>query len=578
VSTEDTRVELVVAADGGTTADTAARTIEGIVVPFGPGGRTSGGLLTFAAGSVRISDPKRVKLLVEHDQRQSVGYGVEFTERPEGLWGKFHVPEGDPDGDRVLAQAANHVRDAFSVGVLLDASVETNLRRNTDPTKPVKGTGDLREVSMVAVPAFDDARVGSVAASNHRLVVSAWADVNHTEGNTAMPEPTTTAATWTAAATTEASAEATPAAETTTASTETTTAGTETTTAATGPEVIAAAAGSALTVSSEPSTYAFGGDGPSLVRDAFAARMDGDPDARERVRRFNAEIAAGNPSSVLALAAVETTTTAPNIVETFHRADLMRQVIDRGRPLLSRVNIVPISNANPYAIPTVGEFDGVDEHTEGTAHVAEGDLVFGGDTVTPRAASGAYRISRELIDSSNPLIDRVAMRKILRDYRRHTEAKAWTAWTTGLTATLSIDTVAALDAELDAFINTDEETADFAAVSASYLATLKADTDADGRPHLARYSPSNATGVLTRSRVGLVAEFGDTQVFRAGTVTANQAAIIREAGVHFAESRVQQFSFSEVEGPGIVKLALWAYTAAARLEDTDVQLVTSAAV
>lgn len=586
VTASDARLQLTLAAAESTDVDASARTIEGIVVPFGPGGRTSGGLLTFSAGSVRISDPKRVKLLVEHDQRNAVGYGVEFAERPEGLWGKFHVPEGDPDGDRVLRQAANGVRDAFSVGVLLDAAVEANLRRNTDPSKPVKASGDLRETSMVSVPAFDDARVGNVAASNSSLVVSAWADVPQ-EGNTTMTDAQRrrlaqllAQASLTDAESTERDELqqlATAAGVTVTAdqaTTTTTAADQATTTAATttGPTVVPAAP-SQLQVASEPSTYNFSGEGPSIVRDAYRARMDGDMEARDRLQRFNSELAGGNPTSILAMAAVETTTTAPNIVETFHRPDLMRGMIDRARPLLSRVNIVPISSANPYSIPTVGDFDGVDEHTEGTAHVTEGDLIFGGDTITPRASSGAYRISRELIDSSNPLLDRLAIRKIVKDYRRHTELKAWTAWTTGLVATPSIATVQDFDAQLDAFINTDDELADFAAVSPSYLTGLKADLDADGRPHLARYAPSNATGTLTRSRVGLVAEFGDTDVVRASTVTADQAAIIREAGVHFAESRVQQFSFSEVEGPGIVKLALWAYTAAARLEDSDVQLV-----
>lgn len=559
---------LAVASDQPATASSAERTIEGIVVPFGPAGRTSGGLLTFGAGSLTWNPekPGRVKLLVEHDQGRAVGYAEALEERAEGIWARFKLPEGDPEADRALTQAANGIRDAFSVGVMLDEATHLNLRRARNAA--VKGSGVLREVSMVSVPAFDDARVGgSIAASSDQLVVSGWTDdtttTTTTEGNT-MPDTTATEPTTAAAEepTTAASSTSSPAPVTAASSTS-------------SPEPVRAAAGSAAVVASEPAAYSLDGQGHSLVRDAFNARMMGDHDAADRLRRFNAELAGNNPASVMALttAAAESTTTAPNVFPTINRPDLMRAMVDAHRPLISQVTTIPLTSANPFTIPTVGEFTGVAEHTEGQAHAAEGDLVFGGDTVTPRATSGAYRITRELIDSSNPILDRIAVRKMLKDYRRVTELKAWTVWTSGLTATASINTVAKLDAELDTFINTDEETADFVALSSGYLTSLKGDVDGDGRPHLARYAPINATAELTGSRTGLVAVFGDTKAIRAGSVTAGQAAIIREAGVLWAESPVQQFTFSEVEGPGIVKLALWGYSAAARLDDADVQLV-----
>lgn len=592
-------LELTVSSDAPATASPSSRTVEGIIVPFGPAGRTSGGMLTFGAGSLRWSEPKRVKLLVEHDQRAAVGYAEALEERPEGLWARFKVPEG-PAGDQVLAEAANGVRDAFSVGVMLDAAVEQNLRR-AQGRQAVKGTGQLRETSMVSVPAFDDARVGSVAANATRLVVSGWTDTTDESGDSMFTEAQRRRLAELlaqASLTDEERTErdelqqlATAAGVTVTAASSSSSSSSErqTTDSSAGassdpaevnrasserPATVPATHGMAR-ITSEPSTYSLDGTGPSLVRDAFRARMDGDHDAADRLRRFNAELAQANPASVSALttAAVEDSSTGGDLVPTLHRPDLMRRFIDAKRPLISQVQTVTLTNANPFAIPTVGEFSGVGDHTEGTSHVAEGDMAISGATVTPRAVSGAYRVSRELVDSSNPVIDRIAMRKMVKDYRRFTEAKAYSAWTSGLASTLSVSTVAGLDAALDDFINDDEETADFVAVSPSYLTTLKADVDGSGRPHLARYSPVNATAELTGSRVGLVAVFGDTKAIRAANVAATKAMVARAEGLLWAESRTQQFSFSEVEGPGIVKLALWGYTAAARLEDTDVQLI-----
>ena len=51
--------------------DVTARTISGLVVPFGQVGETSQGRLQYGPGSLRWSDPRRVKLLVEHDQRHA---------------------------------------------------------------------------------------------------------------------------------------------------------------------------------------------------------------------------------------------------------------------------------------------------------------------------------------------------------------------------------------------------------------------------------------------------------------------------------------------------------------------------
>lgn len=582
---------LVAAAPGPVTASPAERTISGLIVPFGPAGATSGGLLTFSAGSLRWSEPRRVKLLVEHDQGRSVGFATSIEERPEGLWATFSVPEG-PEGDQVLTQAANGVRDAFSVGVMLDASVQTNLRRATNGA-PVKGTGELRETSMVSVPAFDSARVESVAASIDapNLVVSGWADANERNTMTEAQRRRLAALLAQASLTQDEAAErdtlqglATAAGITVTAAAPSTdTTSTTTTTAAatstgapapSGPQVVAAAAGNAY-VEAEASIYTFGGGGHSLVRDAFYARAEGDAEAADRIRRFNAQVADGNPASVqaLATAAAETTTTAPDVVPTLHRPDLMRAMIDRARPVISRVPNIPITSATPFNIPEVGDFTGVAEHVEGTAHAAEGDLAVTGSPVQPRATSGAYRISRELVDASNPALDRIALRKMVKDYRGLSESKMVAALIAADTAAdvLSVSTVMGLRAQLLAFINDDDEGADFVACSPDFLSTLGADVDGTGRPHLPVVGPMNALGTWKPGGTGSTVE--NAELVRAARVTASKAIIVRSEGALWFESPVQQFSFSEVEGPGIIKLALWAYTAAAVPDSADVRVL-----
>src|SRR5690606_16303258 len=76
----------------------------------------------------------------------------------------FHVPPNangaNPERDQALADAANGVRDGFSVGVDITA------HEFDDDGTLIVNAGHIREVSLCAVPALDDARVTSVAASS----------------------------------------------------------------------------------------------------------------------------------------------------------------------------------------------------------------------------------------------------------------------------------------------------------------------------------------------------------------------------------------------------------------------------
>jgi hypothetical protein len=254
----------------------------------------------------------------------------------------------------------------------------------------------------------------------------------------------------------------------------------------------------------------------------------------------------------------------------------MLRAVDLGRPIISRLNRVPITNAQPFLVPIEGDFTGVADHVEGTPHVAEGTFTLADAPVTPRAVSGAYRVSRELADSTNPAIDQIVLRAMLRDYRRVSEQKVIDVlMAADATPTINVNTAMELRAALVGFINDDDEGADFAAVGRTLLAALYADVDTTGRPMLAGVGSLPSAGTARPGYTGLGVD--GTEVIRSSRLPVDRGVLVRAAGVLFVESNVQQFRFDEIEGPGILKLALWAYVGAAVLEADAVEEITSAA-
>lgn len=578
------RATLTTFATSALTADLGDRTVEGLILPFNAPGATSDGLLTFAPGSLTWhEDLSRVKLLVEHDQNRPVGHAVELRETSAGVWGRFRVATGD-EGDAVLLGVAERIRDGLSVGVNLDSATVARLRRAA-PGQAVAAGGRLRETSAVTVPAFDDARAAAGAAR-----VPAMASARLTTMTGAPADPGPTAPTAPASTPGEQGPTPPPAAPVATATSAVVTGGGAPPTEFAGPRPPAGAG--AVTVTREPATYRFdGSDGLSLVRDAFAARMDGNPEAAARVARFNAELRAGSAQAVSALmsaaGALTTAIDSPAMTDdvgipsaflpTPNRSDLMLRAIDLGRPILSRLTRTPLTNAQPFLVPIEGEFSGVALHTEGTAHAAEGTMTLTDAPVTPRAVSGAYRVTRELVDSFNPAIDGIVMRAMLRDYRRVTEQTAADTLAAAAAATGGVDTAMELRAALAAFVDDDDEPADFVAASRTMIEALFAEVAADGRPMIAGYGGTSApspTGPRGPGYLGVNVD--GTEVVRASRVTADTALMVRASGVLFAESAAQQFRFDETEGPGIIKLALWAYFAVAKLEADAVGLLTIA--
>jgi HK97 family phage prohead protease len=140
-----------------TAASVADKTITGIVVPFGREGSTSMGPVIFELGSINEIDPASVKLLLEHDNRRPIGRAINFSITPGGINGTFKVSSTTAGAD-ALIEASEGLRDGLSIGAMIDAhEIRDGIIYVT--------SARMIEISLVTSPAFTDARVTQVAAS-----------------------------------------------------------------------------------------------------------------------------------------------------------------------------------------------------------------------------------------------------------------------------------------------------------------------------------------------------------------------------------------------------------------------------
>ena len=140
-----------------TAANVEDKTITGIVVPFGKPGATSMGPVVFELGSINEIDPASVRLLLEHDNRRPIGRAINFTVTPGGINGTFKIAETTAGAD-ALIEASEGLRDGLSIGAMIDAhEIRDGIIHVT--------SARMIETSLVTSPAFDDARVTQVAAS-----------------------------------------------------------------------------------------------------------------------------------------------------------------------------------------------------------------------------------------------------------------------------------------------------------------------------------------------------------------------------------------------------------------------------
>lgn len=535
----------------GFSVDREGRTIEGLALPYGKIGAKYGLGFRFERGALQWSDPSRVKLLRDHDFAQALGRAVDLRDTPAGLKVKFRVARG-AEGDRALELAEDGVLDGFSVGVHFDLAADTVPDPRNKGVSLVR-RADLREVSLTAMPAFDDARVTKVAASIPSGGPMETETATGVPPTVADPAPQTMTFTAEQLAALLGRPVSVPLAE------------------PTEPEqrrVVDPTRLPAATSVTEASPYRFDRRG-NLMRgthdfsqDLFAAQR-GDQAAYDRATEF-------------VRAQFDVATTDVNELNpTRNRPDLYVDQRDFRYPVWDAINKGTLTDITPFTFPKFSSAaDLVAAHTEGN-EPSSGTFVTTSQTVTPTAISGKAKITRETWDQGgNPQVSSLIWRQMLKGWFEALEAAAVAILDAASPTQIDLSGTPGLaDEGLDQAI-----TSAFAALQfvrggfsmdnmftqIDLFKALVAATDADGRRLYPAIGPTNANGTA-RARWSALDINGVTALpawalAATGTVAAS-SYLFDSMAVHGWASTPQRLEFNiEVAH---VYIGIWGYKATA---------------
>lgn len=585
------------------------RRVAGLVMPWGVEAMDSRGMgvWRFQRGSISWSHVRRVKLLRDHDIHQPVGVAVSLEDRAEGLWGVFQVARG-LEGDKVLMLAEDGVLDGFSAGPVIEPD-GWEMDQSGRGVRLVTSS-QLKETTITAMPAYDDARVLHVAAmlrmppndnegrsmaekdekdkgqggeggSTTITLESPQAAFEHFEAEldkrfesigSKMGEALSDSITKMSAAYEKAVTDAIAASY----------ARLEGPTAAVDAEFSAAR----LKVTSEPPVYRFDSHprGDSMVRDFWRANTERDHEAIERLRKFQAQqrdmvtLLQRMPPTARAMFDV-TTSNASQVIPPGYRPDLFVNELRRGRPIVSQFSRGTITDATPFTVPRfVSSTGATADHVEGV-NPTEGSMVLDALTVSPGSVSGRFDLTREIVDASNPAIDAIALQTMRESYNRQTEQKAYAEINVnaniGVSVNVDLSNLQALtQADMIGVIDQHRDLlarypfTRFASPTGAVMGQLvtramSGAKDTTGRAILPSVGATNATGVGNAMDQGWSV---DGLTFRpAWAFTENvgdeASVILNENDVWAWESPLLTFRFEEKQGPAVIELALFAYFA-----------------
>jgi HK97 family phage prohead protease len=160
------------------------REISGKIVPMGTGeiGQTNLGAYTFAAGSIEIADPTKIKLLSQHQISKPVGRMISAETREDGIYATFKLSRSQAGTDSLI-MASEGLVSGLSIGAEIISS------KPSRDGYTVVTAAKLKEVSLVTEPAFKSAEVLEIAAEETTPVE----ETPTTESETATVEETTPA-------------------------------------------------------------------------------------------------------------------------------------------------------------------------------------------------------------------------------------------------------------------------------------------------------------------------------------------------------------------------------------------------
>lgn len=137
------------------------RSVPGLIVPFDVPVYRGWWYARYQPGSLSVYDVAHVPFAFEHLRTlEVVGVMTDVEERADGIYGTFDLDDS-PAGNRAAAEFASGSRTGLSMGVEYDEDTIDAIWDalwDEDGDGIVDASGVIREVSQVALPAFDDSR------------------------------------------------------------------------------------------------------------------------------------------------------------------------------------------------------------------------------------------------------------------------------------------------------------------------------------------------------------------------------------------------------------------------------------
>jgi HK97 family phage prohead protease/HK97 family phage major capsid protein len=509
-------------------ADVERRIIAGVVVPFNKVGYTSVGPVIFESGSIKIEDTAKIKLLAQHDPTNPIGRAQSFQTSDQQITGTFKV-SSSATGQDFLIRASEGLIASLSIGVEVIAS-----KPSKDGTLYVQ-SAVMKEVSLVESPAFADAVVTKVAASNEAAEESNQPTESESVVTTAPIEETPVEAT-----------EEAPVVE-----------------AAARPTVKASAP--YITSSVRTPIQSMGG----YALHSIKAKL-GDEDSALYVR-----------------AAADSTSTNPAFNPTQYLTEFISNT-NFGRAAIDACGKAALPNSgftiNVPSLITPGQDAPTVAATAESAAPSNTGMTSAYQSYTVSKYAGQQTVSLELIDrsSDNPLFMDQLMLQLERAYMKATDAAVIAALISGGTAATATANSAA---GLISFLST-ESAAAYAGTSyfaknvvigSGTWAAAMGYTDSTGRPIFQTTIPGssgyNAAGSVGSStlRGNLLGLDSYVDVYAASTAGAdNSAFVIAPEAVTIFESPTAMFSVNVVSSMS-VNLAIYGYMAPAILQAKGVR-------
>jgi HK97 family phage prohead protease len=321
------------------------REISGKIVPMGTGevGNTNLGSYSFAANSIKITDPTKIKLLSQHDMKKPVGRMIASEIREDGIYATFKLSRSQAGSDALIMASENLV-SGLSIGAEILAS------KPSRDGHTVVTSAKLKEVSLVTEPAFKSAQILEIAAEE-------------VEGHPLAPvEPNPTTESETAVEDTTSAVEATPAVE------------------------------AAPVEAARPTVTAMYYTSPRIeitkrnyLENTLKANLFGDDESRQWLR------AADNDQ-----------TTGAGFIPTPQSTQLLNFLSNADRPMIDSVSRGTMPEfGKTFELPKITEVPLVDQIDENGA-VTESQLEASFITVTKKSFKGRAITTLELLTNSTP--------------------------------------------------------------------------------------------------------------------------------------------------------------------------------